>query len=29
MGGSTGAWKHSRDARYMAGLDDLENLFQP
>lgn len=29
MGGSTGAWKHSRDARYMVGLDDLENLFQP
>lgn len=29
MGGSTGAWKHSRDARCVAGLDDLENLFQP
>lgn len=29
MGGSTGAWKHSRDARYLVGLDDLENLFQP
>lgn len=23
-----GAWKHSRDARCVVGLDDLENLFQ-